>query len=79
MYYVYILRSISSPNIQYVGFSTNLKKRIDAHNSGYSMHTKRFRPWHLETYVGFNDVKKARKFEYYLKTGSGKAFLKRHL
>jgi predicted GIY-YIG superfamily endonuclease len=42
-------------------------------------HTARYRPWHLVCYFAFADEKKAVAFEHYLKNGSGKTFLKRHL
>jgi predicted GIY-YIG superfamily endonuclease len=42
------------------------------------MHTARYRPWHLVCYLGFADETKTLAFEHYLKSGSGKAFLKRH-
>jgi hypothetical protein len=35
-------------------------------------------PWALQTYFGFSDSAKADKFEQYLKSGSGRAFAKKH-
>jgi putative endonuclease len=78
MYYVYILKSVHSNQI-YTGYTTDLQKRIKEHNSGKSVHTNKFRPWKLKTYLGFEEETKARKFEEYLKTGSGIAFSRRHL
>ena len=74
MFYVYLLRSINFPEKTYKGFTSNLKSRIKDHNSGKSTHTAKYAPWHLVCYHAFADEKKAREFEYYLKTGSGKAF-----
>lgn len=79
MYYVYILQSIHFPTEHYVGFSTDLKSRIQAHDWGDSKHTSKFKPWKLVCYLGFDSERSAKEFEYYLKTGSGRAFLKRHL
>jgi putative endonuclease len=79
MHYVYILQSIPFLKEHYVGYSEDLKSRIKAHNSGDSAHTKKFKPWRLVCYVGFEDERTAKKFEYYLKTGSGRAFLKKRL
>ena len=33
-YYVYMLKSIGKKSITYVGYTNNLKKRLDLHNSG---------------------------------------------
>ncbi len=74
MFYVYMLRSINFPDKTYVGFSENLKARMRAHNAGESKHTAKFAPWQLISYHAFADKRKAQEFEYYLKTGSGKAF-----
>lgn len=79
MFYVYILQSINFPKEHYVGYSTDLKARLKAHNWGDSTHTKKFKPWKLVCYLGFENEQTAKKFEYYLKTGSGRAFLNRHL
>jgi putative endonuclease len=79
MYYVYLLRSISDPAQRYVGFTINLKNRFSSHNEGSSIHTAKYRPWRLVTYVAFADERRAREFEYYLKSGSGKAFANKRL
>ena len=79
MYYVYILRSVSSTKQTYVGFTKDLRKRIQTHNLGIVPHTKKFIPWEIETYVDFRDKYKALDFEAYLKRGSGKAFLNKRL
>lgn len=73
MFYVYLLKS-RDYNETYTGFTRDLKIRLSGHNSGKSSHTKKFKPWILVTYVSFNDLQSAKKFEKYLKTGSGIAF-----
>ncbi len=78
MIYVYILQSLSDPNRFYDGITENLKSRMKAHNAGESKHTAKFVPWRLVSYHAFADKRKAQEFEYYLKTGSGKAFAKKH-
>ncbi len=78
MYYVYIIQSINFPKQHYVGYSDDLKTRLKAHNWGDSKHTSKFKPWNLVCYSGFSNELLAKEFEYYLKTGSGRAFLKRH-
>lgn len=79
MRYVYILISINQPGQTYVGSTGDLKRRIRDHNAGRSEYTRRFRPWRIETYIGFSDEKKAREFERYLKEGGGWRFARRRL
>jgi len=78
MFYVYIIQSVNFQKEHYVGYSEDLKSRIKTHNSGGSTHTSKFRPWKLVCYLGFKKEKSAKQFENYLKTGSGRAFLKKH-
>lgn len=78
MTYVYLFESIHSPERHYVGVTDDLKQRFVDHNAGKSPHTRKFRPWNLVTYTAFADRAVAGDFEQYLKTGSGKAFIKRH-
>ena len=74
MTYVYLLRSISHPSRRYVGITSDVDKRLAAHNEGRSPHTSQYKPWGLVTYLAFSDEAKGRSFERYLKTGSGRAF-----
>ncbi|MCG3183504.1 MAG: hypothetical protein ICCCNLDF_01607 [Planctomycetes bacterium] len=78
MFYVYVMRSIASPNQVYTGITENLPQRISDHNQGKSTHTNKFKPWECIVAIRFSDEQRARAFERYLKTGSGRAFLKRH-
>ena len=78
MHYVYFLE-LSNGNI-YVGFSSNLKQRIKAHNDAKVPATARFLPAKLKSYVAVETKEKAMALEKYFKTGSGKAVaLKRFL
>lgn len=79
MYYVYLLRSQSSPEQVYTGFTEDLRQRLDEHNAGRSTHTKKCVPWILETYLAFSDRDQALAFERYLKTASGIAFARKRL
>ncbi len=78
MYHVYILKSESRPDQTYVGSTDNLRRRLVEHNSGKSTHTKKFMPWNLIFYAAFPEQALAERFEKYLKSGSGRAFSKRH-
>lgn len=77
MHYVYLIKSIPFPEKFYVGYTTNLKQRLETHNSGGSIHTAQYRPWKLEMYLVFCNAEKAKQFEHYLKSQSGRAFAKR--
>jgi predicted GIY-YIG superfamily endonuclease len=79
MKYVYFLQSIDHPDQNYVGLADNLPARLKVHNSGGSLHTAKYKPWRLVTYVGFSDEPKAVAFERYMKTASGRAFAKKRL
>jgi len=78
MHYVYLIESVYDRSQHYVGQTADLKARIFEHNAGKSTHTARYRPWHLVCYLGFAEERKAIGFERYLKSGSGKTFLRRH-
>jgi putative endonuclease len=41
-YYVYILMSVNEPERHYIGFTTDLKQRLDKHNSGQVPHTSKY-------------------------------------
>ena len=78
MYYVYLLRSESHPKRTYVGSTGDLKKRLAERNAGKSIHTSKFMPWRIESYVAFDEKTRAEQFEKYLKSGSGRSFADRH-
>jgi len=61
-----------------VGFTDDLETRIKDHNRGASVHTAPLRPWELVSAHAFTDREKAKAFELYLKSGSGRAFAQRH-
>lgn len=76
-HYVYILDC--SDNSNYVGYSTNLKRRLGFHNDGLVQSTKNRRPVSISWYCCFKDKTKALQFEKYLKKGSGFAFSRKRL
>jgi putative endonuclease len=77
-HYVYILVSEADPLRHYTGCTTDLPDRLTKHNKGDVPHTSKYRPWRLETVVRFRSREKARAFEAYLKSGSGREFARRH-
>ncbi len=62
----------------YVGLTSDVRARLDDHNSGHCPHTARYRPWQLHVVIEFPDEERAFRFERYLKSGSGREFAKRH-
>ncbi len=62
----------------YIGIAAVVSDRLQKHNEGGSPHTSKFRPWQLVCSISFEDDQRALEFEKNLKTGSGRAFAKRH-
>jgi predicted GIY-YIG superfamily endonuclease len=79
MKYVYLIGSILHPDQTYIGLTSDIKSRINAHNMGQSPHTSKYKPWELVTYCAFKSDAKAVSFEKNLKTGSGRAFANKRL
>jgi len=78
MYYTYILQSIKDKSL-YKGFTEDLKERLKVHNGSGDDYSSRKRPWKLIWYCAFDNKKKALDFEKYLKSGSGRVFINKHL
>ena len=79
MIYVYILQSIAAPERFYVGLTRDLRARLARHNAKAVVHTSKYAPWRIKTYIAFADEAQATAFEKYLKSASGRAFAKRRL
>ena len=77
MFYVYILKSQIYPNKIYIGQTKDVVQRLCVHNTGGSPHTSKYKPWSLVTSIFFKEQKKAILFEKYLKSGSGRALVKK--
>ncbi len=75
---VYVLKTESEPTRYYTGLTSDVERRLDAHNAGRVPHTARYKPWMLDIVVQFGDEPRAVAFEKYLKSGSGCAFAQRH-
>lgn len=78
MFYNYILQSQNHKDL-YVGYTTDLRKRLQEHNQGLNRATKPFRPWKLIYYEACLNEKDAKRREHYLKTNQGQRLLKRRL
>jgi predicted GIY-YIG superfamily endonuclease len=75
---VYILRSEADSSRHYVGLTNDVCARLDWHGHGPSGHAVSNRPWSIVVSIEFPDERAAVRFEKYLKSGSGRAFTKRH-
>lgn len=76
--FVYVLKNPDHIPRFYVGLTSDLRGRLHDHNAGRCPHTAQHRPWQLHAVIEFPDERRAIRFERYLKSGSGRAFAKRH-
>ena len=67
IYYVYMLKSKSVKPITYVGYTNNLKKRLNLHNTGKGAKFTRGRRWVLIYKEKYKSKKEAISREYYIK------------
>jgi len=75
MYYIYILKSINTDHY-YTGYTDNLESRLNKHNSGKSKWTNRYKPWKIIYNEKIENKIDAIKREKYLKSHSGRNWLK---
>lgn len=79
MYYVYLIKSLRNGRY-YVGFTSDLRRRIKEHNSKQSKATSRYVPYEIVYYEDYKDVKDAKDRESKLKYhGQGIRILKERL
>ena len=76
---VYIIRSVRDPDRQYIGRTADIASRLASHNAGESPQTARQAPWQVVVLVQFVDERRALEFEKFLKSTSGRAFVKQYL
>lgn len=74
-YYVYVLLS-EKDNQFYTGYTANLKKRLNEHQSGKVLSTKFRLPLVLIYFEGCLNQQDATRREKYLKSGNGKIYLR---
>jgi predicted GIY-YIG superfamily endonuclease len=75
--FVYIVGSLSHPEKRYIGVTSDLDARLNAHNAGLNRSTARWKPWATDVSSAFRTERMALRFEKYLKSGSGHAFARR--
>ena len=66
-FYVYMLTTKGMKSVTYVGYTKNLKERIELHNSGKGAKFTRGRKWILIYKEKYNSKKEAISREYYIK------------
>jgi len=77
-YYVYLLESLKDKS-WYIGFTINLKRRLTEHNLQKSKATKPKIPYRLIYCEVYRDKRDAKGREKFLKSGSGRKFLRRQI
>lgn len=75
MYFVYVLQSLKDKKF-YIGFTSNIKRRLEEHRIGGSNSTKKRLPFRLVFCEAFISEKDAKRRERYFKTTKGKRALK---
>ena len=75
MFYTYVLRSKNKDDL-YIGYTSNLKRRLLEHNQGLNLSTKRFAPWEIIYYEACLSEMDAKRREGYLKTTQGGRMLR---
>ena len=68
MYYVYVLSSINFDK-RYTGFTQDLEKRLNQHNTGKTKSTRAFKPWKVLFFEQYETKVEALQREKYLKSG----------
>ena len=66
-YFVYMLKSLGKDSVTYVGYTNDLKKRINLHNNNKGAKFTRGRKWKLIFREKLNSKKEAISREYYIK------------
>lgn len=78
MFFVYVLLSLKDKKF-YIGFSKDVKKRLEDHNAGRNTSTKPRRPLELIYYEAHLSKEDALRRESYFKTAKGKSTLRQML
>ena len=66
-YFVYMLKSLGKDPVTYVGYTNDLKKRINLHNNNKGAKFTRGRKWELIYKEKHSSKKEAISREYYIK------------
>jgi putative endonuclease len=61
--FVYILRSVNTPERRYLGLASDIASRVRAHNAGQNPSTARWKPWVVDVCSEFRTEQIALRFE----------------
>ena len=78
MFFVYLLHSLKDGGF-YVGYSEDLRRRVDSHMSGRVRSTKNRLAVKLVYYEAYTERADAKGRELFLKSGSGHRFINKQL
>lgn len=78
VHYLYILQSEKDDNF-YTGIASDLKRRLEEHNSGKNFSTASRRPFKLIYYEAYLLKEDAEAREKYLKTSMGRRVIRKQL
>ena len=77
-FYTYVLKSLKDGK-RYIGWTSDLKRRVEEHNKGLSFATKPRRPLKLIYYEACLNKEDAKQREKYLKTTVGLRYITNRL
>jgi putative endonuclease len=79
MYWTYLLENQTDKS-WYIGYSSNLRQRLEAHQAGVGgQTTSRKQNWKLIYCEGYLSAQDAKGRERFLKSGAGRRFIKKQL
>ncbi len=78
MYTVYVLRS-QKDGKRYIGYTSDLRRRLAEHNAGETKSTRWRRPFDVVYTEMFEEKTEAQRREKFFKSGAGRKELKRLL
>lgn len=80
MYYVYVLKSLRLKDKIYIGYTSDLKKRLEEHMAGKNYTTARILPVELVYYEAYKSKMDAQNREHQLKQyGNALGHLKKRI
>lgn len=76
MYYTYILKSRKNGKY-YIGYTSDLRKRLKLHNSNKNLATKNLGPWELFYFEEFETEAKSMKRERQIKSWKSRKMIEK--
>ena len=77
-FYTYVLRSLKDDE-NYIGYTNNLRRRLEEHNLGKNFSTKSRRPLKLNYFEACLNKEDAEQREKYFKSTIGRRYLSKRL